>query len=287
MDLDLVRLRSFLEVAERGTVAAASQALGYTPPAVSQHLAKLERDLGTLLFDRVGGHLHLAPPGEALVPIARDLLELASVAADVVHAPPPHPHVTVAGFASAISALLLPHLARIADLASLDIVEAEDAAAVRELRLGHVDVALIQEYPGDRTERDPKLTYTELVSDELRLVLPPSFPATTAIADLGDVPWLINGTGTRCAAATHQILRDARIDPRVNGNISDNDALLALVAAGHGVTIVPDLVLADVGRAVTIARQTLGVSRTLLAVSRRTPTAGVTAVLEAITTEIR
>ncbi len=53
--LDFTQLRSFLEVAERGTVAAASAALGYTPPAVSQHVAKLERRLDVVLFERAGG----------------------------------------------------------------------------------------------------------------------------------------------------------------------------------------------------------------------------------------
>src|SRR5262245_12226466 len=147
--LDLTRLRSFLEVAERGTVAAASAVLGYTPPAVSQHVAKLERSLDVLLFERVGGQLRLTAAGQALVPVAHDLVALAASAAEVVHAPPPRPRVVVAGFASAIAALVMPHLERLAGHAALEIVEAEDAAALRELRLGHVDVALVQEYPGD------------------------------------------------------------------------------------------------------------------------------------------
>jgi DNA-binding transcriptional ArsR family regulator len=55
--IDLVRLRSFAHVCEAGTVAAAAAGLGYSPPAVSQHVARLERDLGVALFDRVGGRL--------------------------------------------------------------------------------------------------------------------------------------------------------------------------------------------------------------------------------------
>jgi len=71
--VNVTQLRSFLEVSERGTVAAAAAALGYTPPAVSQHLAKLERSLNVTLFDRVSGQLALADAGRALVPIAREL----------------------------------------------------------------------------------------------------------------------------------------------------------------------------------------------------------------------
>lgn len=283
MEIDLVRLRSFLEVAERGTVAAASQALGYTPPAVSQHVAKLESDLGASLFDRVGGHLELTAAGEALVPVAKDMLDLAYRARQVVRAPAPHPRVTIAGFASAITALVVPNLDRLTEIASLDVVEVEDEPALRELRLGHADVALVQEYPGDDLDRDPRLSYLLLVQDELRLVLPASMPASTTVADLADASWLVNGRGTKCAAATYQILRGVGAgDARIRGDVTDNHTLLGLVAAGHGVTIVPDLVLAETGAAVTVATQRLGVSRTLLAVSRRSPPAAVHTIVDAL-----
>lgn len=290
MSLDLTRLRSFLEVAERGTVAAAAGALGYTPPAVSQHVAKLERSLDARLFDRVGGQLRLTHAGHALVPVARELVALAGRAAEVVHAPPPRPHLVVAGLASAIAALVTPNLARLADRAELEIVEAEDVVALRELRLGHVDVALVQEYPGDEGRRDPRLVYRLAARDELRLVLPPGLPATTTVADLGATPWLLNGSGTRCAAATREILRRAGLDPAIGGAVSDNHVLLRLVAAGHGVTVVPDLVLhglesADgVDAVVTLATEPLGITRTLLTATRPHPTPAAQAIVDALTT---
>ena len=274
MALDLVRLRSFVEVAERGTVAAAAEALGYTAPAVSQHLAKLERDLGVSLFDRVGGQLKLATAGEALVPLAHDMVDLADRAEDVVHVPAPTPKVTVAGFASAIAALVVPNLDRLGEVAAVDIVESEDASALRELRLGHVDIALVQEYPGDDVDRDPRLRYSVVARDELRLVLPPSLPDSATVADLADASWLVNGHGTRCAAATYQILHAAGVvDPQIRGNIMDNRTLVRLVAAGHGATILPDLVIADTEAAVTVARERLRVTRTLLAATRSRPSA--------------
>jgi DNA-binding transcriptional LysR family regulator len=281
--LDLTQLRSFLEVAERGTVVAAAERLGYTPPAVSQHLSKLERSLDVLLFERLGGQLALTHAGQMLIPIAHDLFDLAARTTEVVHRPPPRPQVAVAGLASAIAALITPQLAALADRVSVEIIEAEDAAALRELRLGHVDVALVQEYPGDHANRDTRLLYTPAVADELRLVLPPTFPASTTIADLDGLPWLVNGTGSRCEAATREILRAAGIDARISGDVSDNHLLLQLVAAGHGATIVPDLLLADVGTAITIATEALGVTRTLLVVTRKLPPAAVLTVVNAIT----
>jgi DNA-binding transcriptional LysR family regulator len=195
--------------------------------------------------------------------------------------------VGVAGFASAIAALVTPNLTRLADQASLEIIEAEDAVALRELRLGYVDVAIIQEYAGDHAQRDQRLTYALAARDELRLVLPSSSSASTTIADLDGMPWLMNGTGTRCEAMTREILRAAGIDAKFSGNVSDNHVLLQLVATGHGATSLPDLVLRGLGEAVveavTVAREPLGVTRTLLAVTRKRPTTAALAVVDALT----
>jgi DNA-binding transcriptional LysR family regulator len=276
--MQLVQLRSFVEVAERGTIAAAAAAQGYTPPAVSQHLAKLEADLGAPLFDRVGGRVVLTTAGEAMVPIALEMLDLDARGRAAVHEPGAVPHVVVAGFASAISTVVVPHLDQLRDHATIDIVEAEDAEALRDLGLGAVDIVLTQEHDGEPVERNRRFTYTPLVSDRLRLVLPPDLSAATTVEELGEAPWLLNGRNTRCAQATNRILAAAGIAPRVVGTVADNATLLALVSAGQGVTVVPGRVLDDVTHAVTVADQDLGITRTIHAVTR-TATTGSLAVL--------
>ena len=280
MVVDLVPLRSFLEVHQRGTVAAAAAALGYTPPAITQQLAKLERGLGVSLFDRIGGRLAPTDAGRALAPVAQEMLALAAHAADVVHSSPPRQRVVMSGIASALSAVVVPTLSRLRDLADVVLIEAEDAGALRELRLGHVEIAMIQEYPGDEDARDERLDHHVVATDALRLVLPPTWPATTRLRDLkGRLPWLVNGTGTRCETATKRVLEHARLDASISADVSDNELLLRLVAEGYGATIVPDLVLAQTGADVTVATERLGISRTLLAVTRRRPTAAAAAIV--------
>jgi DNA-binding transcriptional LysR family regulator len=88
------------------------------------------------------------------------------------------------------------------------------------------------------------------------------------VPDLNDTPWLINGSQTRCEAATRLILDHAGISPPITGAVADNRTLLALVAAGHGVTIVPELMLARTPPDLTVAAVDLGVTRTILAVTR-------------------
>src|SRR5660398_213046 len=65
--LDLTRLAMLREFAVRGTLAATAEAMGYTPSAISQQLAVLEREAGTPLTVRSGRRLRLTPAGERLV----------------------------------------------------------------------------------------------------------------------------------------------------------------------------------------------------------------------------
>lgn len=277
--VDLVHLRSFLEVHQRGTVAAAAAALGYTPPAVTQQLAKLERGLGVSLFDRAGGRLAVTDAGRALAPVVQEMLNLAAHAADVVHQTPPRQRVVISGIASALSAIVVPSLPQLRELADIILIEAEDADALRELRLGRVEIAMIQEYPGDETTRDERLNYHLVAADDLRLVLPPSWPSSTRLQDLQGLPWLVNGTGTRCETATKRVLQDADLVASISADISDNDLLLRLVSDGYGATIVPDLVLGGTDAEVTIATEHIGLSRTLLAVTRQRPTTATGAII--------
>ncbi|MHB1518628.1 MAG: LysR family transcriptional regulator [Acidimicrobiales bacterium] len=278
--MDLVHLKSFAEVAERGTIAAAAAAQGYTAPAVSQHLAKLETALGAQLFDRLGGRVTLTAAGVALLPIAFEMLDLDARGRATVNEPGGVAHVVFAGFASAISTVLIPRLSQLKDRATIEITEAEDAEALRDLGLGAVDVVLTQEYEGLPAERNRRFTFTPLVRDRLTLVLPPEMEASTTIEQLQDAPWLLNGRTTRCAVATKRILDRAAITPRIVGTIADNAALLALVAAGQGVTVIPARVLHDGPHDVTVAEQDLGITRTIHAVTRTPATPALSLLVE-------
>ena len=269
MDIDTARLRAFLEVTERGTVAAAAAALGYTAPAISQQLSKLEAQLGGPVFDRVGGRLRVNERGERLIPIAHEMLDLTRRALEVEPGSLIDRQVVIAGFASALRALAIPLLRRRAKSATTIVLrEIEDDEALRELRLGHVDIALVQEYDGVPAPRPARLTATPLVHDRLRLLVPTRMADTTRLDHLGPLGWLVNGAGTRCEAATQRILIRAGVQPRITGWIADNQTLLALVAAGHGATIAPELVLRGDRHRPTIASQDLRAGRTILAMTR-------------------
>src|SRR6478735_11330881 len=82
--LDVRRMRVLREVAARGTIAAAARALSFTPSAVSQQLAALEREAGVALLDRHGGRVHLTEAGRRLVARTEAILaELEAASADL------------------------------------------------------------------------------------------------------------------------------------------------------------------------------------------------------------
>jgi len=280
--MDLVQLRSFVEVAERGTVAAAAATQGYTAPAVSQHIAKLEAELGVALFDRVRGRLELSTAGQALLPVALDMLDLDERGHDAVGHADAAPHVVIAGFASALASVVVPRLDQLQAAATVELREAEDDEALRDLGLGAVDVVLTQEYEGMPIERNRRFTFTPLVTDRLVLVLPPDRKRSTRLARLGDEPWLLNGQATRCALATRHLFAGAGIDPPVVGTIGDHGTLLALVASGQGVTVLPSLAIGDRRHDVTVAAEDLGMHRTILAVTRSATTPALSPVLDVL-----
>src|SRR5213593_2900732 len=78
--LDLRRLRLLRELRERGTIAAVADALQFTPSAISQQLAVLEREAGVKLLERAGRGVRLTDAALVLAAHADVLLERAAVA---------------------------------------------------------------------------------------------------------------------------------------------------------------------------------------------------------------
>lgn len=74
MEPTLSALKAFVAVAERQHFARAARDLFLTPPALSQQIARLEKQLGTLLFDRSSRNVELTPAGISLLPLARDVI---------------------------------------------------------------------------------------------------------------------------------------------------------------------------------------------------------------------
>src|ERR1700683_3407451 len=186
--LDIRRLRMLHEFAARGSIARTADALGYTPSAVSQQLAVLEKEAGTPLLDRTARSAGLTDAGKRLAMHAERILAMVEAAESDLsaHAAQPSGRVVVTAFPSAAVAFA-PALARSLKEhkhLSLLLREADPAEGLQLVRSGEGEVAIVDDWPGRRSADleaadagHGVLSYYHLVRDPLILVVGRDHPA--------------------------------------------------------------------------------------------------------------
>jgi DNA-binding transcriptional LysR family regulator len=248
--LDVRRLRVLREFANRGTIAATADALGYTPPAVSQQLAALEREAGVDLLERSGRTRRLTPAGAELVARTESVLRELEAAEAALARQSTHVAgvLRAAAFPSAHRALLPPAIGRLArEHPELQVRtrELEPEDSIPMLKLGELDLVLAQEYAFAPNPPDPALERTELLDDPLRVALPGSHPLAGAdrvdMKALDAEPWIAGSEGSFCHLVVIHSTRAAGYEPRIAHVTNDFDVSYALVQAGAGVGLVPEL----------------------------------------------
>ncbi|MEV0666980.1 LysR family transcriptional regulator [Actinomadura luteofluorescens] len=254
--LDLGRLRVLRELKLRGTLAAVADALGYTPSAVSQQLAQLQRDIGVPVVERAGRRLRLTEAGEVLVEHAEVLLARAKRAEEAALAASGRVAgvVRLVGFQTALLHVLAPALPRLAaaypDLA-VDVLDEEFHRVLQALVLQEIDVVLTDEYSHLPRPRRPELTSEVLVTEIMRVGMPEGHPLAepggpVRMADLAGCQWATGHVGTNHADLLERTcveLGGFRPDVRYRSN--DLMVIFAMVAQGGAVCLVPDLALAE------------------------------------------
>lgn len=239
--LDLVRLRVLAAVAAHGSVTAAADALHYTQPTVSHHLARLEAATGAKLVQRVGRGIRLTPEGEVLARRAVEIIgrvdaadaELASLVGLESG------RVRVGAFSSALSVLVPPvaaELRRKYPNLELELSDAHPVVAARQLREGEIDLAIVFRYDDDTP--DDGLRYTHLLDDPVYLL---SRRTGETLTDHRDSPWIAGCVNCRQELLQH--CADAGFTPRIAYTSDDIIVEQAFVAAGLGVTTMPGLAL--------------------------------------------
>ena len=149
--LDVTRLRVLAAVARHGSVTAAARALNYAQPSVSHHLARLEAETGTRLVERSGRGVRLTGAGRLLAGRAEEILGRLDAAEQelAAHVGQREERIRVAGFPSALATVVPAAAARLRAEhpgVQLLLAEAEPQSAVRMLRAGRVDMALVFAY---------------------------------------------------------------------------------------------------------------------------------------------
>jgi DNA-binding transcriptional LysR family regulator len=250
--LDVRRLRVLREVASRGSFSAAAEALSYTQSAVSQQIAALEREAGSRLVERSARGVRLTDAGRALVGHADVILARLADAEDELQAIAGlrGGRLRVAAFPSACATLMPLAVARFRERhpgVEVSLRPAEPDDGLRLLRAGESDVALsIEATFAARTDDD--IDTVDLLDDPMYIMMPRDHPmagrARMRLSDFADDAWMIGTTG-HCPDASIflRACQAAGFEPDIAFNLDDYNAIQGFVAAGMGVSFIPDLAL--------------------------------------------
>jgi DNA-binding transcriptional LysR family regulator len=250
--LDLKRLRVLCEVAERGSFSAAADSLYVSQSAISQQISALETEVGERLLLRLRGGPVLTDAGQLLVTHAeaamarldqaeRELGELSGMRAG---------ELRIVSFPTA-SATILARASRIFQErfpdVHLTVSEAEPEEALPQLRRGNVDVAIVFDFELSPIDRDRDLDLTELLEERMHLALPADHELagrrSIDVGELCDENWLCGSSETSCRRLTIGTCEQAGFRPEISYQSNDYTVMQALIAAGMGVTLLPDLAL--------------------------------------------
>ena len=253
--LDVRRMRVLREVAARGSFSAAADALDYTQSAVSQQIAALEREAGTILVERSARGVRLTDAGRALVAHTDVILaRLADAEAELeAIAGLRGGRLRMAAFPSAGASIMPEAIARYRErhpAIELSLEPAEPGPALAKLRSGEVDIALditvaFRPAPDDGIER------LHLLDDPMYVALPANHPLAhkrgLKLDELADENWILGSTNSCPDASVFlRACQLAGFEPHIAFNSDDYYAMQGFVAAGVGASFIPDLALMPV-----------------------------------------
>jgi len=256
--LDVRRLRVLRTVVETGSMVAAADLLGYTPSAVSQHLAALEREAGAQRLERVGRGVRATPAGRLLAeytgPVLTKLAEAEAALADLIAGRTGRVGVT---FFPTAGASLVP--AAVAEFrrrhpgVELQLKVAEPDQALDALANRVTDVAVVVGGPA----RPEGTSWQHLLDDPYHVVVPRAHRlAGRQAVDLDEIagePWVdTDSVPGPCLQAILESCEQAGFSPRPTVHADDYPTTQGLVAAGLGVALVPGLALGVVHAGVVV-----------------------------------
>ena len=251
--LDVRRMRVLREVAVQGSFSAAAEALSFTQSAVSQQIAALEREAGTILVQRGARGVRLTEAGEALVRHADAILaRLEDAAAELeAIAGLKGGRLRMASFESAGATLMPLAIAKFRErhpAIELSMVMGEPEQTEPQLKSGELD--LVVGFGARLANDDDGIERHFLLDDPMFLVLPSDHPLANKrnlrLADLADEAWIGGAPDCECNRLIYSACARAGYAPRMAFETDDYAAMQGFVAAGVGVSLIAELGLTTI-----------------------------------------
>jgi DNA-binding transcriptional LysR family regulator len=253
--LDVERLRALHAVANHGSVRAAAEALHVTTSAVSQQVAKLERETGQVMLERHGRGVRLTDAAELLAEHADGILSLIEQAASDLEAirGAAVGELTIATFPTAARGLLAPALRRLAQShpkLEIRLREMEPQMAVMLVERGQYDMAIVQDWFNVPLAIPDGLAKASIIDDQADVAVPPEHPLAERdrvdLDELAAEPWISQSPGAICRDWLVHTLRSRNVEPWIAHTADEYATQLTLVAAGLGISVLPRLGRCDV-----------------------------------------
>ena len=256
-------MRVLREVAAQGSFSAAADALAYTQSAVSQQIAALERETGTKLVERGARGVKLTDAGRALVAHTDAIVARLNDAEAELEAIAglKGGRLRLVAFPSVAASLMPQAIARFRAAhpgVELSLRPAEPEDGIAMVKAGEADIALTVEVPDIGDPDITGLDRTFLMDDPMYAALPADHPLASRrrlrLEDLAGEPWILGSTTTTCpdARIAMRACALAGFDPDIVFNNDDYNAIQGFVAAGVGISLMPDLACINVREDVVV-----------------------------------
>ena len=251
--LDVKRLVLLRDLAEYGTVTAVAEIHRVTTSAVSQQLRALEVEAKADLLIREGRTVRLTAAGAALARQSEDVLEALERAHSAVRALDAQiaGELRIGCFPSALGPVAAPLIATLAERHPRlrpQIIEAEPGEAMPMLKRRDLDVALHYRYQHLGMRLPDGLTAHRLFDDQLILAVPEKdrdAAEREGLQAFRRARWITTPAPSACRDVTLHACHSAGFTPTIEHGYNDLRASLFLVATGHAVTILPDMLCTD------------------------------------------
>jgi DNA-binding transcriptional LysR family regulator len=276
--LDVERLRALHAVAKHGSVRAAAEALHVTTSAVSQQVAKLERETGQVMLERHGRGVRLTDAAQLLSEHADRILSLVEQAASDLEAirGAAVGELAIGAFPTAARGLL-PSALRALDGSQpqlrVRLREMEPHDAVPLVERGRYDMAIVQDWFNVPLAIPEGLAKAPILDDQADIALPAGHRLADRdrvdLDELSGEPWISQSPGAICRDWLVHTLRSRGAEPHIAHMADEYATALTLVAAGLGISVLPRLGRCDVPRGVRIVQVTPALTRHVYAIWRQ------------------
>lgn len=243
--MEFKQLRTFIEVARAGGFTQAAHTLHISQSAVSKQVAQLEHNLGTPLFDRLGSHVRLTAAGNVVLQRANDMLrlqqELLSELDDLSHLARGELRLGLPLLGSdALFANLFAEYRRRYPNVQVQLLEGGSLVVEQAVLSGELELG------GSLTPKNPSFAYQPFCDEPLDALLPADHPlaegASVRLEQLAETPFLLYQRSFVLNDRLLQACQQLGFTPKEGGRSGQSDFLVALVAAGQGVVLLPSVV---------------------------------------------